>query len=429
MPLTRRSFLRRTAGAASLAAGAAGAAWTAASTGCAPADTRRAGAHSAPALPTDVRIVRIEAAVLRGDRGRVVGRNARKGVHGQYATDPVVRLTTDTGQTGWGWSRARRKDAAVQALLGTRLADAFDPAAGTREALLALDFPLWDLAGRVLGRPVYALLGAAGPHPVPVYDGSIYFDDLDPETGKDRGLGPVLDAVAKGLARGHTAFKVKVGRGNKWMEKEAGFARDVAVLEAVRRRIGPDGVLLMDANDGYTPEGARALAHRVRGLNVGWFEEPFPETVADCAAFRAWLRDGGFGTLLADGEGVGPAREPAFTEIVRAGGVDVVQFDLRGWTLTRWRAYVPVLAETKTRSAPHNWGSHLSGFYIAQFARGCGHFARGEVDPMVMPAVVSEGYRVADGHMRVPDTPGFGLDLDADRFAAAVRGGGWVMEG
>ncbi len=41
--------------------------------------------------------------------------------------------------------------------------------------------PLWDLAGKVLKKPVYELLGGAGPQRVPVYDGSIYFSDLLPQ--------------------------------------------------------------------------------------------------------------------------------------------------------------------------------------------------------------------------------------------------------
>jgi len=405
---TRRTFLRRMAWAGALAA---------------------AGAARAAALPhplKQIRITRIEAASLRGTRPRLVGRNARLGVHGRHGSDPVVRLHTDAGPCGWGWSRAKRDAKATRDLLGKRLADVFDPATGTRDAFLAFDFPLWDLAGRVLGRPVHAMLGDAGPNPVPVYDGSIYFDDLDPESGKDRGIAPVLDAVGMGLARGFRAFKVKIGRGHKWMEKEAGFARDVAVLRAIRDRVGPKVRLLVDANNGYTPDGARNLMRRARNLNLSWFEEPFPEAKDTCLAFRAFLREGTYGTLLADGEGSRRNVE-AFTEIVRAGGIDVVQFDLRGFTLTRWRGYAPVLEETGTVSSPHNWGSHLSGFYIAQFARGCGRFALGEVDTMAMPEVLAAGYRLADGMMTVPHAPGFGLDLDEDRFARRVKEAGWTL--
>ena len=378
-----------------------------------------------PMIPDDAAITKIDAATLRGTRPRTVGRNARLGVHGDQASDPIVRLHTNTGIVGWGWCRAKQDEA--RTLIGRKLRDVFDPTAGTRDAWLAFDFPLWDLAGRVLGKPVHALLGDRGLERVPVYDGSIYFDDLGPKSGKDRGIRYVRDAVRMGTERGHRAFKAKIGRGHKWMEKEAGFARDVEVIHAIRELIGPEGTLFVDGNNGFSTEEARELMRQAGDARLHWFEEPFPEHKTHCLAFKRFLGDSGWDTLLADGEG-SRRKERTFTGIVRTGGIDVVQFDLRGYTLTRWLRYLPVLEETKTLAAPHNWGSHLSGFYIAQFGRGCPRFAFAEVDTMAMPAVRSDGYRLRDGKLTVPDTPGFGLELDATRFAAASEGkGGWAI--
>jgi len=402
--LTRRAFLT--------AAAAAGFA-------------RAAERKDEPMIPDDVVITKIDAATLRGTRPRTVGRNARLGVHGNQASDPIVRLHASTGAVGWGWCRAKQDHA--RKLVGRKLRDVFDPATGTKDAWLAFDFPLWDLAARVLGTSVHAMLGDRGINPVPVYDGSIYFDDLGPKSGKDRGIRHVCDAVQMGLERGHRAFKAKIGRGHKWMPKDAGFRRDVAVLHAIRELIGEDGTLLVDGNNGFSTEEARELMRQAGDARLHWFEEPFPEHKTRCLAFKRFLREGGWDTLLADGEG-SRRREATFTGIVRAGGIDVVQFDLRGYTLTRWLRYVPVLEATRTLAAPHNWGSHLSGYYIAQFGRGCPRVAFAEIDTMAMPAVRSDGYRLRDGRLTVPDTPGFGLELDASRFAAASEGkGGWAI--
>lgn len=376
-------------------------------------------------IPTDLTITRVDAALLYGTRPRVVGRNARLDVHGNQGRDPIARIHTDTGITGWGWCRASREDGAK--LVGRKLCEVFDPARGAVDAFRTVDFPLWDLAGRVLGQPVHALLGGGGVDPVPAYDGSIYFDDLDPETGRDLGLGPVQDAVRMGLERGFRAVKAKLGRGNKWMEKQAGFARDVEVIHAVRELLGDDGTLLVDGNNGFTPAEARELMRQAGDARIHWFEEPFPETLDDCVAFKQFLRDGGWATLVADGEG-SCGRADEVLAIARAGGIDVVQFDIRAWTLTGWRRLAPILAEMGAQAAPHNWGSHLSGYYIAQFARACPCFALAEVDTMAMPAVRSDGYALAGGALTVPDAPGFGLDLDADRFADAAKGkGGWAV--
>jgi len=416
--IDRRAFLDRVAAAASaaLASGLA---------------LRASGAQAREAprpprskwmIPREITITRIDARMLQGTRPRVVGRNARLGVHGRHAQDPIVRLHTDAGTVGWGWCRARRAEA--QRLVGKKLHEVFDPGSGTNGAFLAFDFPLWDLAGRVLGRSVHAMLGDAGRSPVPVYDGSIYFDDLEPKTGRDRGVRHVLDGVKMGLDAGFRAFKAKIGRGHKWMERKAGFARDVAVLHAIRNLAGKEGKLLIDANNGYSTEEARELMRQAGDCGIYWFEEPFPENKEQCVAFRKFIRDGGWKTLIADGEG-SRRREVAFTEIVRAGGIDVVQFDLRGYTLTRWRRYLRILAETKTLSAPHNWGSHLAGYYIAQFGRGCPRFAMGEIDTMRMPGVRADGYKLANGLMTVPDSPGFGLALEPSALKGKVA---WTVE-
>ena len=63
-----------------------------------------------------------------------------------------------------------------------------------------------------MDKPIHALLGGAGPERVPVYDGSLYFADLLPQyerSWRDR----FREEIDMGKAAGHSAFKVKVGRG------------------------------------------------------------------------------------------------------------------------------------------------------------------------------------------------------------------------
>ncbi len=377
-------------------------------------------------IPTNVTITGAAGATLEGTRPRVIGRNARLPVHGQTVSEPVVRLYTDAGVSGWGWSPAKPEDA--QRLVGRKLHEVFTPEIGTRDDLLMFDFPLWDLAGQLLEMPVHTMLGDSGSSPVPVYDGSIYIDELHPDTGTDDGIEPMLRAVSTGLDAGFQAFKVKVGRGHRWMESEAGIRRDIDVIRAIRDFVGPHVKVLIDANNGYTPEEARRVMREAGDCDIYWFEEPFEESVDECVAFKEFMRDGGWNTLLADGETRSSNYDAGFEEIVRAGGIDVVQFDLRHYTLTRWLRYMPVIRETGVMAAPHNWGSHLSGYYIPQFALGLNSFAMGETDHMQMPAVTAPGYDISNGNRSVPDTPGFGLTLDEDTFAKAQRTkGAWTV--
>lgn len=376
-------------------------------------------------LPRNISITKIEAAVLAGQRPRVIGRNSRLGVHGQFVREPVVKLHTDGGILGWGRSAAAEEDAAK--LIGRELCEVFDPATGTSNATLKFDMPLWDLAGRVLGQPFHEMLGDEGSNPVPVYDGSIYIEELDPKAGRDDGLEPMLLAVRMGLDVGFRAFKVKVGRGFQWMERRAGLKRDIEVIHGIRDLVGPEIKLMIDANNGYTPEEAREVMSLAGECDIYWFEEPFPEDVAESVAFRRFMRDGGWETLLADGEGH-HGYSASFTEVLRAGGVDVVQFDFRSYSLSGFVQYLPEIHRAGAMAAPHNWASHLLGFYISQFGRGCQHFAMAETDFMTMPAVMADGYELVDGMMTVPDTPGFGLELDPVAFAAAQReDGAWTV--
>ena len=170
-------------------------------------------------IPKNITITAAAGATLEGTRPRVIGRNARLPVHGQTVSEPVVRLYTDAGVSGWGWSQATPEDAGR--LIGRKLHEVFSPNTGAHDDLLMFDFPLWDLAGQLLGSSVHAMLGDAGSTPVPVYDGSIYIDELDPETGRDDGIEPMLRAVSMGMDASFRAFKIKVGRGYRWMEPEA----------------------------------------------------------------------------------------------------------------------------------------------------------------------------------------------------------------
>ena len=179
------------------------------------------------------RIQKIETRTLHDRYPRLVGRNARRGHHGTGGQYQIRILTTDKGARGWGMSHGPNEQ--VQKFVGAKLSDLFDVVEGTSEDALLLDIPLHDLAGSILGLPVYAILGAKGPKKLPIYSGAIYFDDLDPEN-KPRGVAGVSASCQQDYEAGYRAFKLKIGRGFKWMPKEEGIKRDIEVTRAVREK-------------------------------------------------------------------------------------------------------------------------------------------------------------------------------------------------
>ena len=104
------------------------------------------------------RMPRIGWGVLEGDTAPSARKNARLPEHGATARAPLCRITTD-GAQGIGPSRLS-KDLAYQAV-GLPVEALFSPEAGTQEAWMGLDYPLWDLLGpsaRAGSRPTGTVL-------------------------------------------------------------------------------------------------------------------------------------------------------------------------------------------------------------------------------------------------------------------------------
>ena len=113
----------------------------------------------------------------------------------------------------------------------------------------AIDIALHDLAGKRLGVPVRELLRM--PREIPPTDFTLGIDE------------PAVVAERARRAAGFPALKIKLGGPS-----------DVATLEAVRAVYA--GPIRVDANTGWTPEGARALLPVLEAMGVELIEQPFP---------------------------------------------------------------------------------------------------------------------------------------------------------
>jgi L-rhamnonate dehydratase len=373
------------------------------------------------------RIVRIERGELEGTRPRVCGKNARLPEHGDVVRVPLCRVTTSDGLCGVGLSRLDQ-DLAYRAL-GTPVSEIFTVESGAQAGWTGLDYPLFDLAGRRAGLPVYGLGGELEEPPsVACYDTSLYFDDLLGDVAPDdhrRGGEIVAAEAAWGYTQGHRAFKVKVGRGGRWMSPESGLERDIAVVAAVRDAVGPDCPLFVDANNGYTLNTAKAFLDGSAASTVGWLEEPFHEDAVLLDALRVWLEAEGLPVLLADGES---ATVDECYALAARGLLDVVQCDILGGSFGGWLRLGPALDALNVASAPHHFGLHLGHFvsgHLAPFVRGLTYI---EWDEVTTPGLATPGYELSDGRLRLSDRPGFGIEMDDSRFVSAVQQTGFDVK-
>jgi D-galactarolactone cycloisomerase len=337
---------------------------------------------------------------------RTIGRNARLGSHGSGGTSTVAVITTDTGASGWGLVEGHPDP--ITTIVGRPLSELIDAASGVRDDdHLRFDIALHDLLGVVEQRPVWDLLGGNGDRIVEVYDGAIYFDDLDPED-LPRGLPAVLGNCRSDADLGFRSFKLKIGRGNRWMSRADGDARDVEVTRAVREA-WPDARILVDANDGYDLDGFSRYLDAVADVGLYWVEEPFADDADDLAGLRRHLDLVSPATLIADGE-FHPDVE-SLLPIAAGGHLDVLLMDVMSYGLTPWRRVMPRLLEAGVVASPHAWGRPLKTLYAAQLAAGLGNVAVVEGVPGRTEGVDTSAYAFSEGRLTLPERPGFGLPL------------------
>ncbi|MGB7159083.1 MAG: enolase C-terminal domain-like protein [Tepidisphaeraceae bacterium] len=369
----------------------------------------------------DIRITRIVAFDLHARRNKVAGKNARLDVHGDSAVDPMVRIYTNAdGVEGIGVCRASKEKLAE--LLGRDPGEFLDAKNHRmRSPLGSQTMPLWDLVARMQDKPVCELLGAppaTEPRKVPVYDGSIYFADLLPQYA-DAWEDRFKREIDMGLELGHRAFKIKIGRGAKWMAREDGDARDVAVVRLIRDHAGKDVLLGVDANNGYDLDGAKRFLDRAGDVNLAFTEEMFPEVVEQCLALKEFFRARKWDTLLADGETQGEL--DVFKPFIAAKAIDVLQADMNRFGVDGILTEADMGRPQGITVAPHNWGSLLGFYQQLQVGAAIDNFYRAERDPLSSDVLIADGFTIKDGYATLPPTSGFGLRLNEARFAAEAK--------
>src|SRR5688572_1815345 len=308
----------------------------------------------------------------------------------------------------------------------------FSPERGAVGDAALLDYPLWDLAARRAGVPVYALAARAvgralpaGPLRVRCYDTTLYVDDLHLDSDEEAAA-LIAQEAREGYERGHRAFKVKTGRGARHMELEKGTQRDIAILRTIREVVGPAPPMMVDANNGYNLNLTKRVLEETAEVRLFWLEEAFHEDVVLYRDLKQWMAGKGIETLVADGEG---QASPTLMEWAREGVVDVVQYDYFGYGFSRWIETGRQLDTWGTRSAPHHYGGHYGNYVSGHLAGAIERFTFVEWDEARSPGLDTSAFRVEEGVVTLPEAPGFGLEIEEDAFQRAVSENGFSLTG
>ncbi|MDR2270110.1 MAG: hypothetical protein LBF27_04305 [Sphingobacterium sp.] len=356
------------------------------------------------------RVQEIKYSTVQMKYPRLVGKNARLDLHGYGPNVEICVIRTDKGAIGWASLRGSRRDAEQieKELIGKKVAELFACNAGIlNERYIPFDIALHDLAGVILQKPVYELLGRKKPYTTDYYSGMIYFDDLEPSE-KPAGIDRILEECQYDYGVGYRQFKLKIGRGYKWMPFSEGLQRDIDVTNAVAKAF-PDCGILVDGNNGFTVDQFIQYLKGIPSVNLFWIEEPFHETVTDYEKLRDYIKAGGTGTLLADGEA--DPNPALLKELFEKKLLDVHLTDIEGLGFTNWRRLMPALKKMGAQASPHAWGSVLKTYYTAHLAGGLGNTVTIEGVTSTSEEVDLSGYKIQNGKLIPPSTAGFGMPL------------------
>jgi len=350
-------------------------------------------------------------------------------------TDPFVcfvRLTSDTGDFGWGQTSTYNAD--ITATIFHRQvapwalgADAGDIAAlvsriEEREhkfpgsyrcrALAGLDTALWDLHGRVQGKPVVELLGGQ-VQPLRAYASSMR-RDITPAAEAQRLLRLRDDA-------GFDAFKWRVGA-ECGHDVDEWPGRTEAIVPLVARALGDGIAKLVDANSAFSAPRAIQVGALLEAEGVRHFEEPCPyweleQTKLVTDALELDVTGGEQDWDLA-----------TWRRMIDTRAVDIVQPDVMYMGgLSRTLQVAAMAASAGLPCTPHSANLSLvtictmhllgaisnPGKYLEFSIEGADYY------PWQQGLFLGDPFAISDGRATIPSSPGWGVEIDPDWLARA----------
>ena len=333
----------------------------------------------------------------------------------RYAGSVVVRIITESGFEGFGMTFGEQVGEYIVKTLREEVIGQ-DPLAfediwnsmfasirssGRKGAALlgmsAIDIAVWDLRGKILGLPVYRLLGGTKRN-IPCY-ASVGFLSMPEDECVDMSLKCVED--------GYKTLKIKIGydAGNN-------IRADARRIRAVRKAVGSDIDIIVDANGIYDAATAIRFTEEASDCGICLFEEPtHADDIPGLARVRAATR-----IPVASGEN--EYTKYGCRDLVMANAVDVLQFDItRVGGFTEMVKVTAMSQAFNLKIAPHFWpqfSSHIlsaaaNGLFLEVFPQQQGSRPGGQI-VLNQPPVIN-------GYYELPDSPGLGLEYDLEYLA------------
>ncbi|MBU3261147.1 mandelate racemase/muconate lactonizing enzyme family protein [Roseovarius sp. PS-C2] len=345
----------------------------------------------------------------------------------------LVKLTTDTGITGWGECyaasvgpvamRAVIEDVFAHHMQGENpenielmfrrtYSSGFTarPDLTVMGAFSGLEIACWDILGKARERPVWALLGGRVNDRIRAYT---YLYPL-PHHDQDFWVSPdqAAEAAADCVARGYTAVKFDpagpytVYGGH--MPAMSDISISVAFCKAIREAVGDRADLLFGTHGQFTSAGAIRLGRAIAPYDPLWYEEPIPpDNPAQMAEVARAV-----GLPVATGERLCTKAE--FAPVLRQGAASILQPALGRaggiWEVKKIAAMAEVYS---AQMAPHLYAGPVEWAANIHLAASIPNLLMAEtIETPFHDALIKGGLRVESGFVTPPEAPGLGIDLD-----------------
>jgi D-galactarolactone cycloisomerase len=260
------------------------------------------------------------------------------------------------------------------------------------QAIACVDSALWDAFGKTCGQPLWRLWGGFRQR-IPMIGIGGYYGSSEADLEKE------LDFFCS--EQGMVGMKFKIG---------GRPPRDDAIrLRRARDIVGEDFLFVVDANQGYTVEEALAFVAAIGDIPLRWFEEP-TRWHGDWRSLRDVRMRGNVNVAAGQSE----ISRVGIREMMAAGAVDVCNFDASwGGGPTEWRR-VAALAASFDVQLGHHEEAQVASHLLASVPHGTFVEAFSPMrDPIFWNMWVNRP-QLVDGQLPLPETPGFGWELDAD---------------
>jgi len=334
-----------------------------------------------------------------------------------YASTDIVIATvvTDEGVEGHGWAHGTKIVIETMESLRARILgeDPFNvekiwdkmylPKVYGRKgfetrAISAVDIALWDIIGKISGRPIRQLLGGFREK-VPAYVAGGYY-----EAGK--GFDGLKQEMKANVAKGARAIKMKIGG--------VSLAEDLDRIDAAREAVGRETNILVDANNAYNRLDAFKIGRELDKRNIYWFEEPLsPDDLEGCAELRRKID-----TPIAIGEN--EYTRWGFKQILDAGAAQILNADaqvLGG--ITEWKKVADLAMASHILVAPHG-DQEIHAHLVSAIPNGLiVEYYDNNLNALKEKMFTNHLTLDAEGNVAVSDLPGigFGINFEAlDEF-------------